>query len=444
MSELKRDTQMTLISRIPVMLFNFTWVILLTRLLGPEGNGIYTFLTAVLNLFITVIGFQLSSSLTFFLSKTPDEKEKIFSSVGVFTFLSINLFAILLTILVFVAPQVSKYFIPQGQPIVFFFCFLIISFILRSVNSLILSALRGVFRFRLYNLLSIVAQVIPVFIYGSLFFLTLDHTETIPLPTYFKIILLSETISMLIGIIILYLTRSISFSSDYKSYQKNIFQYSSRSLVISLGSFLNKRLDVWFVQHLKGTLMLGYYGLATQITNFVTEIMTPFNQVLLPYLAGTNAAQHKKMVGRIARLNFTIAFVAAILIISTARFFIPFVFGNQFSNAIPATQILSIGVIFISMRFVFNNYFKGINQFRYPIYASWMGVIVTILLDILLIPTYGIVGAALATITAYGLSSVYLIMKASKNLGLTLKDIFFLQVTDLKWLISRSNNLDTK
>ena len=74
MSQLKRDTQMTLLSRIPVMLLSFLAVVLLTRLLGPEGNGVYTFIYAGLNLCMTILGFQLDGSLTFFLSNKSQEQ----------------------------------------------------------------------------------------------------------------------------------------------------------------------------------------------------------------------------------------------------------------------------------------------------------------------------------------------------------------------------------
>ncbi|MBK9984453.1 MAG: oligosaccharide flippase family protein [Saprospiraceae bacterium] len=82
MSQLKRDTQMTLVSRIPVMLLSFLSVVLLTRLLGPEGNGVYTFTYASLNLLITIIGFQLDGSLTFFLSNKGYENNKVISTIG--------------------------------------------------------------------------------------------------------------------------------------------------------------------------------------------------------------------------------------------------------------------------------------------------------------------------------------------------------------------------
>ncbi len=438
MNNLRRDTQLTLLSRIPTMLLSFIAVVLLTRLLGPEGNGVYTFTAAVLNLFLTVIGFQLNTSLTYFLSTTEQDRPKVFSTIGIFSFLSINVFCILLTILVFVIPQFSFLFIPPDQPVIFFFCFLMIAFILRLVVNLILAALRGLLQFKLYNLFMVILQLIPVIFYSVLLWLTLKNNININLVTYFKIILLSETVSLSIGVFLLIKNKGLTFSPDYKTYQKRVYNYSSKNLLSVLGNFLNKRLDVWFVQFLKGTTTLGYYGLATQITNFVTEAMTPFNQVLLPHLAGSDATQHHIMVGKIARINFFIALCLGLLIAVTAGLFIPLLFGPQFSEAITSTQILSAGIILLSLRLVFTNYFKGVNQFKYLITASWLGVVITIILDILLIPDFGIVGASLATIAAYSLSTTFLVYHACKTIGLSVKDILLVRWDDIKWLLSGS------
>ncbi len=437
MNQLKKDTQMTLLSRIPVMLLSFIAVILLTRLLGPEGNGVYTFIYAVLNLFISVIGFQLDGSLTFFLSNKEYDNAKVISTIGVYALVTSILISVILFIIVFIIPGGQNLFIPAGQPVLFFFCFLLISFVLRTSTNLIQAALRGLFKFKAFNLYITLMQLLPVIVYSILLYKSLNGNTNYPLITYFKIILITETFLLLLGFVILLHTNEIRFSPDSRTYKKSVFQYSSKNLLSTVGHFLNKRLDVWFVEYFKGISTLGQYGLATQVTNFVSEAMTPFNQVLLPYLANSPADQHKIMVGRIARLNLFIAISAAIVIAGTSWIFIPLLFGRQFAEAIPATQILTVGIIFISQRLVFANYFKAINRIKYSIMASWGGVVITVLLDFLLIPPYGIVGASVATVTAYGVTSIFLIYHASKRIDLKATDILVIKKSDFRWLLTR-------
>lgn len=438
MNRLKKDVQMTLLSRIPVMLLSFLAVVFLTRLLGPEGNGVYTFTFAALNLFFTVIGFQLEGTLPVFLARDKENVPGIFSTIGFLSMLSFLAFSAILAILVFLVPGGDQWVIPPDQPVMFFFLFLVIAFGLRRISTLIQSALRGLFRFKAFNAYMIISQGLPALVYGLILWFTTQYDHPLTLETCFKIILLLETSLVLAGTLFLWRFNIISFSGDYLSNLKPVSELSLKSLLSASGHFLNKRLDVWFVQFYKGTAMLGQYGLATQVTNFISDAMTPFNQVLVPYIAGSPPDQHKEMVVRTARLNITIALCAAAMIISTSWIFIPLFFGQAFRHAVPATQILSLGIIFISQRLVFTGYFKAVNQMHYPIKASWAGVVMTVALDILLIPDFGIIGASWATVTAYGITSCYLVHVARKKLKFNAATIFILQKSDIKWLLSKN------
>lgn len=436
MSQLKKDVQITLLSRIPVMLLSFLSVVFLMRLLGPEGNGVYTFTFAVLNLFFTVIGFQLEGTLPVFLARDKENTPGIFSAIGLLAFLSFIAFAVTLSIIVFLVPGGEQWVIPRDQPVMFFFLFLLIAFGLRRVSTLMLSVLRGLFRFQAFNAFMILNQSLPAVVYGVLLWLTVSGEQSISLQQCFKAILLIETSLVLAGLLFFWRKKILSFSYSYSGYLKPISSLSFKSLLSASGHFLNKRLDVWFVQFYKGTAMLGQYGLATQVTNFISDAMTPFNQVLIPYIAEASPESHMEIVSRTARLNMSIAIIAAVLIISTSWMFIPLLFGNEFKQAIPATQILAIGIIFVSQRLVFTGYFKAINLMQFPMQASWTGVVMTVGLDIVLIPEFGIIGAAWATTIAYATTSLYLVHMAQKKLGFGLINILLLKISDLTWLLS--------
>ncbi len=442
MKQLKQDVQLTLVSRIPVMMLSFLSVVFLTRLLGPEGNGVYTFSMAVLNLFFTVVGFQLESGLPVFLAKQKEDAPKVFSSTLFLAMCSFLVFVLLLTVIVFVIPDGEHFVIPPGQSVLFFFSFLIIAFALRRMTTFVQGTLRGTFSFRLFNIMVFLNQLLPALGYGTLLLISISTKQPSSLTTYFGWILGFEFILALTGLIILWRQGLVSFSKDITSYVKPISKLSSQSLLSSSGHFLNKRLDVWFVQFFRGTSSLGQYGLATQVANFISDAMTPFSQVLIPYVAGSPENEHKVIVERSARINMTIAFVAATGIASTSWFFIPFFFGKQFAEAIPATQVLALGVIFISQRLVFTGYFKAINAMQYAVKAAWAGVVMTILLDLLLIPSMGILGAAIATSLAYGTTSVYLVMMAGRKLGFQPGDILIIRKDDINWILQKKRKTE--
>jgi O-antigen/teichoic acid export membrane protein len=437
MSRMKKDVQLTLLSRVPVLLLSLVSVIFLTRLLGPEGNGVYTFSMAALNLFFVLVGFQLDGSMPVFLAKEKENNPAVFSAVTFLAMISFLVFTILLILIVFVIPGTDKFVIAPGQPVFFFFLFLLVAFLLRRISTLVFAALRGCFKFKAYNAYMILSQLIPSAVYGLVLWWSISGHNKVSIHSSFQLILTVEGIIVMVGLFLLKQTHLLSFSRDFKKFLKPVSSLSAKTVLSSAGHFLNKRLDVWFVQFYNGTQMLGQYGLATQIANFISEAMTPFNQVLVPYIAESPPDQHIEIVKRTARLNMAIALTAAIFIISTSWFVVPIVFGKAFSEAVPATQILALGIIFISQRLVFIGYFKAINQMQYPIKAAWTGVVLTIILDIILIPRFGIVGAAWATTIAYSATAAMLIVAAQRILGFSWTGILLIRKSDIQWLMTK-------
>ena len=179
---------------------------------------------------------------------------------------------------------------------------------------MILATLRGIFRFKAFNTYMILMQLIPALSYGTLLAITLTSDHHISLLTCFSIILAIDGVLLGVGVWLLRQSPVFHVSGDYKLFAKPIIEFSSKNILSTTGHFMNKRLDVWFVQFYRGPYWLGQYGLATQISNFVSDAMTPFNQVMIPYISGTPSTLHKEMVERTARLNITIALIGSALL----------------------------------------------------------------------------------------------------------------------------------
>src|SRR6188474_2097843 len=199
MNRMKRDVQMTLLSRIPVMLLSFSAVVFLTRLLGPEGNGVYTFTMAALNLFFTVVGFQLEGSVPVFLAKDKENRSAILSAMTLLAAISFVAFTVLLSVTIFLIPGGAKYVIAPGQSIGFFFLFLLFAFFLRRISTLILASLRGFFLFKAFNGYMIIAQLIPSITYGILLWMVTSGSLTLSIEICFWVILCIESVLVIIG-----------------------------------------------------------------------------------------------------------------------------------------------------------------------------------------------------------------------------------------------------
>ena len=87
--------------------------------------------------------------------------------------------------------------------------------------------------------------------------------------------------------------------------------------------------------------------------------------------------------------------------------------------------VLFIGVVLFAPLSIISAYLAGINKYVYNLVVSLIGVVVCILLDIFLIPRYGIMGACMAFAGSYLVISVLLIYYFSKIGQVSLKELFY-------------------
>jgi O-antigen/teichoic acid export membrane protein len=437
MKAMQQDTRMTLLSRIPVMLLSFLSIAVLTRWLGPAGNGIYTFVFANINLLLLLLGSQSDAATIHFLSKNDADQQRVISIslvVTLFSFLAC-LFLVLAGIYVF--PTLRTWIVPANQPLIYFLAFIVISFLCKRLQGMCLAILRSTLRFTWYTRLQLLSQLIPAILYiiGFVVISSMSATEDVLLA--FNFLLTAQVLITIISLLVVFYRFAFrgryTYGEDYGTFTR----FTLKSTIDALAKFINRRIDVYFVQAYRGFAALGQYGLASQVTNFIQEAIMPFTQVMNPYLVRSDEAGKQEIIARMGRIIFTSSLVLTLLIALLAPMLIPLLFGKAFAPAILATQILSLSVLISSMRIVFASYFQSINHLRFNILGNWLGVIITIILDIALIPKWGIEGAAVASILAYLTSLLFLVYHYQKITNQPLRDMLLLRGADIKWLFKK-------
>ena len=77
---------------------------------------------------------------------------------------------------------------------------------------------------------------------------------------------------------------------------------------------------------------------------------------------------------------------------------IKILYGNQYLPAVPALQILIWNVVLIYIGFIYSVALKAANKQRVVMYAVAGGGLFSIILNFILIPKFGLDGAAIATV----------------------------------------------
>ena len=102
---------------------------------------------------------------------------------------------------------------------------------------------------------------------------------------------------------------------------------------------------------------------------------------------------------------------------------VPAMFGSAFRPAVPALWVLLPGVVALALTRVGVAAVVGGGWPRVGTYAGAIALALTVGFDLLLIPRWGMLGAAVASTIAYSAQSAFVVATLVRQTGLPLREI---------------------
>ena len=140
----------------------------------------------------------------------------------------------------------------------------------------------------------------------------------------------------------------------------------------------------------------------------------------------SNLTDQEKIVNlTIKFLKITVLLTLTALLVLNClpvRFF-EWLFSDEFGQVKQIILLMSPGLLFLSAQMIFAHYFSGTGVPKYNLYASLTGLAVTIPCTILMIPSMGIVGAAISFSCTYTAIMLYQWFAFRKLTGVKAKEL---------------------
>lgn len=189
---------------------------------------------------------------------------------------------------------------------------------------------------------------------------------------------------------------------------RRVAAYGLRGQVGGVMSQLSLRLDFILLTLLTGPAVLGIYAVASKFAELIRILGMALTYVSYPKFAKETRSRAIENARRLipkAGLLTAGAFVPLWLL---AGLVIPAFYGPEFSSAVSPARIVLIGLAFEGVAGVVTGLLYGIGRPGLNSWAMGAGLAVTVMLDLLLIPPFGAVGAAIASAVAYSTSTLML------------------------------------
>jgi lipopolysaccharide/colanic/teichoic acid biosynthesis glycosyltransferase len=191
---------------------------------------------------------------------------------------------------------------------------------------------------------------------------------------------------------------------------RRIYAFGVRGQVGNFMSVVNLRLDFMIIAILAGPLTLGVYAIASKFAELLRLLPTAFYWVLYPSFARQGPVEAWKRAAWLLPRAAGATALAAIPLAALAPPVLPLVYGHAFAAAVLPGQVLLVGLSVEGAAGVVTAYLYGRGRPGLNSMATFGGVVVTVALDLLLIPRLSLLGAAVASTAAYLVTTSLLIV----------------------------------
>ena len=412
-------------SRILIRVLSLGTSIIIARILGPGGQGVVT-LVLMVPFSLSIIGeIGIESANIYYTSKKGIKRENI---IGNSLLLSILWTLFLVAVLILVIPYIHDKFL-QGTDLSLIFIALLIfpiDFFVTTLRGVII----GEHRVNFYNMLFII-NITATFIFTAL------------LVLLFKIGVLGAVIAnlsgSLAGALLIYfgylLKEKVRVRFSFPDLRKQLF-YGVMPYFANLFGFLNYRIDIFIVSYFLDIRQVGYYALAIALTSKIHELPQSIMTIFFPLTSSQSEAEKLVYTPNIFRKSGFLMIFLGVVIIALARPGIIFVFGRDFIDSVVAFILLVLGRIIIRGNVgILSSDICGRGKPYIITLISAVLLPISIGLNILLIPIYGIVGAAFVSIIVSTIQEVAVIFAYLRVSNVNFSDLI-MNYSDIRFVFS--------
>ncbi len=200
---------------------------------------------------------------------------------------------------------------------------------------------------------------------------------------------------------------------------RHILSFGMRGQVGGVVGLLNLRLDFLILGALAGPGPLGVYAVASKFAELVKVPALAVTWVSYPRIARRGPLSSARAVRHQLPWLLALGLVGAAAVAVAAGPLLPALYGREFAESVLPAVIIVVGLAASPAGGLASGYLLGTSRPGTNSLMQGVGLVLTLGLDVLLIPSFGILGAAVASAAAYivtDLSLLFVLRRLTRGL----------------------------
>jgi O-antigen/teichoic acid export membrane protein len=390
-----RGTTVTFTTGVLNLILGVGTSVILARILGPDGRGIYALAMLLSSIIVTLGNLGIGSATVYYVARGEFRHQEILGS-NILLSTAVGAFGIITGFIVVVF--FHERIFPGVDP-----KYLLLALCLVPAEvffSFVMYILLGTQHIKEFNYVQIVRSLILLaFIIVALLWLKAGVAGAILagfLTWIVTDVLVFHQVRKIVGGVVL---------KPNTLYMSRAATYGLQAHLSNILGFFNYRVDILLINGFLGSAAVGLYSVGVGLVEKLWLVSQASSTVLFPRVAAeTDEKRQKEFTPLIARTVLWITIICALTLALLSRWVVLLLYSNAFLPAVSALQALLIGIITLGVGRVLANDIAGRGRPIINVYISTAAVATNVILNILWIPKYGIVGAAWASTTSYTVS----------------------------------------
>lgn len=406
----------------PITLVSGIWV---AERLGPAGRGEYAFLILPGSVILPLLSFGFGASIVYFVSSQRFSPQRVFM-----TCLTAGLLQGLASALIVGALWASNFLgATAGQTSARLMLPVLAILPLQGANLMLTRLIVGNSQFALHNAFTLATAGL-----NSTLMLALVVAADLRVPGAVAAVVSMNVIMGAVLVVVLWMKIRPEWRWD-SAFARRAGHYGLRAWPTDVATRANARFDQLILAVVApNSTSLGLYSMAVLLTELLWMLPDSLGFVLINKIsAERRPAERIRMTDRVHRVMLLVMAVAAGFLAVISPWLIPFVLGESYAGSVPAVLILLPGTVAMISAKVATKFFAGSGMPGRSSVITVAGAIVGVGLCLLLIPTLGVVGAALASSLGYLAMAAAALWVYWRSISPTKPHLFLCRSDDLWW-----------
>ncbi|MBR9699258.1 flippase [Candidatus Woesearchaeota archaeon] len=381
---------------------SFLLIFMIARSLGSSELGKYSFAFAFIGFALFFSNLGAIEYMIREIAKFPKHAKKLYDHVFTLRLMILGVMSLSLVAVVLLWDKLTN---------IFLIAFMIIGIeVLRNLSQNITAVFQGKEKMEYVALVTIIERIL------SVLFSFIVLWQGFGLRAVVVVLLSSQLIAYIIGLVVLKKTCISPGMAVNLPYYKSIIRHSLPFLVSNFFYIMLFRIDTIILTAFTTYSIVGVYAAAAKIIEALAAIPVILIRPVYPIMSRLSLKGGVKDIGN--KLVYYMVVLAVPMVIGTMMLserLIQIVYPADFSAASLILRILIVGAGFVFLNFTMGYMLNSIGKEKKFTLSNTIVAGLNILLNLSLIPFFGMVGAALATVISQFTNSILLFLFTARE-----------------------------